>query len=163
MRSDNLHLPCVQPSISLYNPQLPHGCHGHHGGHGHGYHGRHGQWPGHGGKHGGQDRTKLTFKIDFPGNLCLAAFAILAMCLTLASNLLQTSALPFCLSFCFRLNVWILKNCSLFLFEIGDDSVQWVSQWTSRLIALIEIELFFRTLLLAVLLGGNSTGGIGGG
>ena len=29
----------------------------------------------------GQDRTgqdKLTFKLDFPGNLCLAAFAILA-------------------------------------------------------------------------------------
>ena len=26
-----------------------------------------------------QDRTKLTFKLDFLGNLCLAAFAILAM------------------------------------------------------------------------------------
>ena len=24
-------------------------------------------------------QTKLTFKLDFPGNLCLAAFAILAM------------------------------------------------------------------------------------
>ena len=27
----------------------------------------------------GQDRTKLTFKLDFPGNMCWAAFAILAM------------------------------------------------------------------------------------
>ena len=27
----------------------------------------------------GQDRTKLTLKLDFPGNLCLAVFAILAM------------------------------------------------------------------------------------
>ena len=27
----------------------------------------------------GQDRTKLTFKLDFPGNLWLAAFTILAM------------------------------------------------------------------------------------
>ena len=27
----------------------------------------------------GQDRTKLTFKLDFPGNLCMAAFAILPM------------------------------------------------------------------------------------
>ena len=27
----------------------------------------------------GRDGTKLTFKLDFPGNLWLAAFAILAM------------------------------------------------------------------------------------
>ena len=27
----------------------------------------------------GQERTKLTFKLDFPGNLCEAVFAILAM------------------------------------------------------------------------------------
>ena len=47
MRSDNLQLPCVQPSTSSYNFQLPHSRHGH-GGHG----GR--------GEHGnriGQDRT----------------------------------------------------------------------------------------------------------
>ena len=47
MRQDNLQLPCVQPSTSSYNFQLPHSRHGH-GGHG----GR--------GEHGnriGQDRT----------------------------------------------------------------------------------------------------------
>ena len=44
MRSDKLQLPCVQPSTSSYNLQLPHGRHGH-GGRGE-----------HGG-HGGQDRT----------------------------------------------------------------------------------------------------------
>ena len=60
----------------VYNLQLPHGRHGHgdHGGHvGHGGNGVRGEHGGHGG-HGGQDRrgedrTKLTFKLDFPGNL----------------------------------------------------------------------------------------------
>ena len=33
----------------------------------------------------GQDRTKLTFKLDFPGSLRLAAFAILAMFFFLAT------------------------------------------------------------------------------
>ena len=74
MRSDNIQLPCVQPSTSSYNFQLPHGRHGHHVRHGH--HGRRGHG-GHGGRgeHGGpgrQDRTgrdKLTSKLDFPGNL----------------------------------------------------------------------------------------------
>ena len=47
MRSDNLQLPCVQPSqlccvqppTSSYNLQHPHGRHGHHGQHCHGGHG----------------------------------------------------------------------------------------------------------------------------
>ena len=65
MRSDNLQLPCVQPPTSSW---LRHG-HGHHGGHvghsgcgGRGEHGDHDSC-------GGQDRTRLTFKLDFPGNL----------------------------------------------------------------------------------------------
>ena len=50
-----------------YNFQLPHGCHGHVGHVGHVGHGGRGE-------HGGQDRTgqeqtKLTFELDFPGNL----------------------------------------------------------------------------------------------
>ena len=65
MISDNIQLPCAQPSTSSYNPPLPHGCHGHHCCHGH---------DGHGGRNerggqGGQDRTGLTFKLDFSGNL----------------------------------------------------------------------------------------------
>ena len=64
-----------QPPTSLNNFHLPHGYHGlhSHGGHvGHGGHGEHG---GHGGETGrdgmGRDtgRDKLTFKLDFPGNL----------------------------------------------------------------------------------------------
>ena len=66
MRSDNLQLLCVQLPTSSYNPQLPHGCHGH-GGHGHWL------WTEQTGK------TKLTIKLDFPGNLCMASVAILAM------------------------------------------------------------------------------------
>ena len=72
MRSDKLQRPCVQPSTSSYNLQLPHGRHGHGG---HGDQGGHGGHVGHSGRggHGGQDRTgrdgtKLTFKLDFPGN-----------------------------------------------------------------------------------------------
>ena len=67
MRSDNLQHPCVQPPTSSYNFQLPHGCHGHggHGGHvGHGGRGEHG-----GQDRTGQEQTKLTFELDFPGNL----------------------------------------------------------------------------------------------
>ena len=88
--SDNLHLPCVQPPTSSYNRKFPHGHHGHHGRHGHGAPGGHGGHVGRGGHSGrsgdgvhgghgvyGQDRTgqdrigqaKLTFKLDFPGNL----------------------------------------------------------------------------------------------
>ena len=70
MRSDNLRLPCLQPQTSSYNFQLPHRRHGHcgHGGHvGHGGRGEHG---GYGGQdRTGHDRAKLTFKLDFPGNL----------------------------------------------------------------------------------------------
>ena len=67
MRSDNLQLPCVQLPASSYNFQLPHGCHDHHGRHGHGGHSARGE---HGGQYRtGQDRTKLTFKQDSPGNL----------------------------------------------------------------------------------------------
>ena len=71
MRSDNLQLPRVQTSTSSNNLQLHHGRHGHghHGGHvghsgcgGRGEHGDHDSC-------GGQDRTRLTFKLDFPGNL----------------------------------------------------------------------------------------------
>ena len=39
MISDNLQPPCVQPPISSYNCQLPHGRHGHGGYGGHGGHG----------------------------------------------------------------------------------------------------------------------------
>ena len=66
MRSDNLQFSYVQPSASSYHFQIPHGRHGH-GGRG-----------GHCGKDG-TGRDKLTFKLDFPGNLCGAAFAIHAM------------------------------------------------------------------------------------
>ena len=79
MRSDNLQLPCVQPPISSYNLELPHGRQGHQGRHGHGGHddhGGHGDHVSHGGRgelggqdRTGQDRTKLTFKLDFLGNL----------------------------------------------------------------------------------------------
>ena len=68
MRSDNLQLPCVQPPTASYNFQLPHGHHGRHGHGGHGCHGGHGGC-GENGSHGGQDRTKLAFKLFFPGNL----------------------------------------------------------------------------------------------
>ena len=66
------------------NHQLPYGRHGHHGRHGHGSHVGHVGHVSHvghvvrGGR-GGQDRTKLTFKLDFPDTLYLADFAILAM------------------------------------------------------------------------------------
>ena len=73
MRSDNLRLPCVQPPTSSIYLQLPHGRHGH------GNHGVHGGCVGHGGRGGygghgrqdriGQDMRKLTFRLDFPGNL----------------------------------------------------------------------------------------------
>ena len=53
MRSDNLKLPCGQPTTSSYNFQLPVGRHCHYGRHGHGGQGGRGE---HGG-HGGQDRT----------------------------------------------------------------------------------------------------------
>ena len=43
-RSKNLKLVCVQPSISLFNLQLPHV---HHGRHGHGGHNGHGDSGGH--------------------------------------------------------------------------------------------------------------------
>ena len=52
MGPDNLELPCVQP---------PHGRHGHVGHVGRGEHG--------GQDRTGTDRTKLTFELDFPGNL----------------------------------------------------------------------------------------------
>ena len=68
MITDNIQHPCVQPSTSSYNPPLPHGCHGHHCCHGHGGHDGHGGRNERGGQ-GGQDRTGLTFKLDFPGNL----------------------------------------------------------------------------------------------
>ena len=42
MRSDNLRLPCVQPSTSQHNLQLPPGHHGCLGHGGHGSHGSHG-------------------------------------------------------------------------------------------------------------------------
>ena len=88
MRSNSLQI----PHIFL---QLPPGCHDHHGHGSHGNHGGHGGHVGHGGHGGrgrhcghsvhsgnvmvvmlvrtGQDRTgrdgtKLTFKLDFPGN-----------------------------------------------------------------------------------------------
>ena len=71
MRSDKLQVPCVQPSTSSYNLQLPHGCHGHHcrqSHESHGEHGGHGEHSGHGGQdRTGQDRIKLIFKLDFPG------------------------------------------------------------------------------------------------
>ena len=74
MRLNNLQLPCVQPPTSSFNLQLPHGRPGHGG------HGGRGGHVGQGGQGGvwvvrvvmdrtGQDRTKLTFKLDFPGNL----------------------------------------------------------------------------------------------
>ena len=88
-----------------------HGCHGHNdhisnGRHGHGGHGGHGGHVGRGqGSHcgHGQDRkdkqdkqdskdkqhigqTKLTLKLDFPGNSCREAFAILAMLLLRANR-----------------------------------------------------------------------------
>ena len=82
MRLGNLQLSCVQPPTSSYNLQLFHGYHGHHCRHGHGGHGDHGGHGGHVGhggcgEHGGhsvqdrtgQDRTKLTFKLNFPGKL----------------------------------------------------------------------------------------------
>ena len=68
MRPGNLQLHCVQPPTSSYNFQLPHGRHCHHGRHGHVGHGGQGEHGGHGG-YGGQERTKLSFKFDFPGKL----------------------------------------------------------------------------------------------
>ena len=67
MGPDNLELPCIQPP-------LPYGRHGHVGHVGQGGRGEHG-----GQDRKGQDRIKLTFEVDFPGNLGLAAFAIIAM------------------------------------------------------------------------------------
>ena len=59
-----------------------HGRHGHHCCHGYDYHCSHARHV----HHGHQDRQEnqdkradRTFKLDFPGNLCRAAFAILAM------------------------------------------------------------------------------------
>ena len=50
------------------------------GGHGgHGGQGGHGQWWSWAGKKGQTWKTKLTFLVDIPGDLCRAAFAILAM------------------------------------------------------------------------------------
>ena len=92
---DNLQLPCVQPPTSSCNHQFFHGHHGHYGhygpyghsGHGgrygHGGHGGHGDEERRGEEWRGPDRTKLTFKLDFPGNLWMAAFAILAKFLLL--------------------------------------------------------------------------------
>ena len=101
--SNNLQIVCVQlpTSLQIRVQDGHHGRHGHHGRDGRdGHHGRHGPH-GHKGHQDTQDnqdnqdtrdrqdrqaeRTDMTFKLDFPGNLCREAFAILAMFLFFCS------------------------------------------------------------------------------
>ena len=63
----------------------------------------------------GQDRTKLTFKLDFPGNLWLAAFAILGMFISNldAPFIMKEIALPGC-------KVWKNHRCDSLHFDSKD-------------------------------------------